>query len=142
MVGAGARSGSDTVRLGSDLGDTGRIGDDVGRAGNDAPSPNRAPGGTANNLPTNSVDNGTPGGGPRGGQGGGLPANSVDGATGTGDRDIQGASYFQVWVCHDDGFKLAEDAPNLPEDAIAPEVAFAISRNAQRFRKRRPYRPL
>ncbi|MFH9748387.1 hypothetical protein ACH4MN_28600 [Streptomyces anulatus] len=30
LVGAGARGGSDPVRLGSDLGDTGRIGDDVG----------------------------------------------------------------------------------------------------------------
>ncbi|WP_405463181.1 hypothetical protein [Streptomyces anulatus] len=33
LVGAGARGGSDTVRLGSDLGDTGRIGDDVGDVG-------------------------------------------------------------------------------------------------------------
>ncbi|MGW3212615.1 hypothetical protein ACWDBC_10200 [Streptomyces parvus] len=63
LVGAGARGGSDTVRLGSDLSDAGRIGDDLGRTGDDAPNPDRAPGGTANNVPTNSVDNtqrGTP----------------------------------------------------------------------------------
>lgn len=76
LVGAGARGGSDTVRLGSDLGDTGRIGDDLGRAGNDAANLDRAPGGTANNLPTNSVDSGTPGGVPRDGQGDLIPAGS------------------------------------------------------------------
>ncbi|MFF8504035.1 hypothetical protein ACF07L_25765 [Streptomyces anulatus] len=98
MVGAGARSGSGsgsgTVRLGSDLGDARRIGDDLGRAGNDAANPDRAPGGTANNLPTNSVDSGTPGSGPRGGQGDRLPASSVDGGgpTGTGGRDVHGGS--------------------------------------------------
>ncbi|MFI1248351.1 hypothetical protein ACH4TY_16865 [Streptomyces anulatus] len=81
LVGAGARGGSDTVRLGSDLGDTGRIGDDLGRAGNDAANPDRAPGGTANNLPTNSVDSGTPGSGPRGGQGGHLSANNLGSGT-------------------------------------------------------------
>ncbi|WP_330447289.1 hypothetical protein [Streptomyces anulatus] len=94
LVGAGARGGSDTVRLGSVLGDTGRIGDDLGRTGNDAANLDRAPGGTANNLPANSVDNGAPGGGSRGGQGGDLPANSVDGGgpTGTGGRDVHGGS--------------------------------------------------
>ncbi|WP_327331254.1 hypothetical protein [Streptomyces anulatus] len=94
LVGAGARGGSNTVRLGSDLGDTGRIGDDLGRTGNDAANLDRAPGGTANNLPANSVDNGAPGGGSRGGQGGDLPANSVDGGgpTGTGGRDVHGGS--------------------------------------------------
>lgn len=63
LVGAGARGGSDTARLGSNLGDSGRIGDDLGRTGDDASNLDRAPGGTANNLPTNSVDNGTPTGG-------------------------------------------------------------------------------
>lgn len=94
LVGAGVRGGSDPVRLGSDLGDTGRIGDDLGRTGNDASNLDRAPGGTANNLPTNSVDSGTPGSGSRGGQGGHLPANSLDGGgpTGTGGRDIHGGS--------------------------------------------------
>ncbi|MGQ4728209.1 hypothetical protein ACUN3E_11150 [Streptomyces sp. Ju416(a)] len=93
LVGAGARGGSDTVRLGSDLGDTGRVGDDFGRTGDDAPNPDRAPGGTANNLPTNSADNGTRGGS-RGGQGGNIPANSLDGGnpTGTGGRDAQEGS--------------------------------------------------
>lgn len=38
LVGAGARGGSDPVRLGSDLGDTGRIGDDVGDIGRTANS--------------------------------------------------------------------------------------------------------
>ncbi|WP_257138528.1 hypothetical protein [Streptomyces sp. rh34] len=60
LVGTGTRGGSDTVRLGSDLGDAGRIGDDLGRTGDNAASPNRAPGGTANNLPTNSVDSSRP----------------------------------------------------------------------------------
>ncbi|MFJ6811269.1 hypothetical protein ACIQRK_35635 [Streptomyces anulatus] len=94
LVGAGARGGNDPIRLGSDLGDTGRIGDDLARTGNDAANLDRTPGGTANNLPTNSVDNGTPGGGPRGGQGGDLPANSVDGGspTGTGGRDVHGGT--------------------------------------------------
>ncbi|WP_086777959.1 hypothetical protein [Streptomyces griseus] len=81
LVGAGARGGSDTVRLGSDLGDAGRVGDDLGRTGDDASNLNRSPGGTAHNLPTNSVDNSTPGGGPRGGQGDHVPANSLDGGT-------------------------------------------------------------
>ncbi|WGP10217.1 hypothetical protein [Streptomyces sp. SH5] len=92
LVGAGARSGSDTVRLGSDLGDTGRIGDDLGRTGDGATNPDRAPGGTANNMPTNSADNGTPGGGPRGGQDGHAPANNLDGGgpTGAGGRDVGG----------------------------------------------------
>ncbi|MGW7091487.1 hypothetical protein [Streptomyces sp. NPDC054874] len=63
LVGAGTRGGSDTVRLGSDLGDTGRIGEDLARTGDDAPNLDRAPGGTANNLPTNSVDSTRPAGG-------------------------------------------------------------------------------
>ncbi|MGY5000048.1 hypothetical protein [Streptomyces griseus] len=86
LVGAGARGGSDTVRLGSDLGDAGRVGDDLGRTGDDASNLNRSPGGTAHNLPTNSVDNSTPGGGPRGGQGDHVPANSLgeDNPTATG----------------------------------------------------------
>ncbi|MFJ3325130.1 hypothetical protein ACIPMT_11835 [Streptomyces griseus] len=94
LVGAGARGGSDTVRLGSDLGDVGRVGDDLGRTGDDASNLNRSPGGTAHNLPTNSVDNSTPGGGPRGGQGDHVPANSLDGGgpTGTGGRDVHGGS--------------------------------------------------
>lgn len=94
LVGAGARGGSDPVRLGSDLGDTGRIGDDLGGTGDDASNLDRTPGGTANNLPTNSVDNGTPGSGPRGGQGGDLPANSLDGGgpTGRGGGDSHGGS--------------------------------------------------
>ncbi|WP_032795872.1 hypothetical protein, partial [Streptomyces sp. HCCB10043] len=54
LVGAGARGGSDTVRLGSDPGNAGRIGDDLGRTGNDTTNPDGTPGGTANNLPTNS----------------------------------------------------------------------------------------
>ncbi|MET8727885.1 hypothetical protein ABZV81_12015 [Streptomyces parvus] len=60
LVGAGARGGSDTVRLGSDLSDVGRVGDDLGRTGDDATNPDRAPGGTANNVPTNSADNTPP----------------------------------------------------------------------------------
>ncbi|MFB8138939.1 hypothetical protein [Streptomyces parvus] len=94
LVGAGARGGSGAVRLDSDLGNAGRAGDDFGRTGNDATNPDRAPGGTANNLPTNSVDNGTHGGGSRGDQGGHIPANSLDGgnATGAGGRDVQGGS--------------------------------------------------
>ncbi|MEU9674566.1 hypothetical protein AB0D92_13655 [Streptomyces parvus] len=94
LVGAGARGGSDTVRLGSDLSDAGRIGDDLGRTGDDAPNPDRAPGGTANNVPTNSVDNSTHGGGSRGDQGGHIPANSLDGGnpTGAGGRDVHGGS--------------------------------------------------
>ncbi|MFE6914584.1 hypothetical protein [Streptomyces rubiginosohelvolus] len=86
LVGAGARGGSGAVRLSSDLGDAGRVGDDFGRTGDDATNPDRAPGGTANNVPTNSVDNGTHGGGSRGGQGGHTPANSLDGGdlSGTG----------------------------------------------------------
>ncbi|MFI1783310.1 hypothetical protein [Streptomyces rubiginosohelvolus] len=81
LVGAGARGGSDTVRLGSDLGDAGRVGDDFGRTGDGATNPDRTSGGTANNLPTNSVDNGTHGVGSRGGQGGHIPANSLDSGT-------------------------------------------------------------
>ncbi|MFE5961425.1 hypothetical protein [Streptomyces rubiginosohelvolus] len=94
LVGAGARGGSDTVRLGSDPGDTGRIGDDLGRTGDGATNLDRAPGGTANNVPTNSVDNGTPGSGSRGGQGGHVPANSLDGgnSTGAGGHDIHRGS--------------------------------------------------
>ncbi|MFI5656572.1 hypothetical protein ACIA71_35760 [Streptomyces anulatus] len=96
LVGAGARGGSDPVRLGSDLGDTGRIGDDLGRTGDNAANLDRTPGGTANNLPTNSVDNGAPGGGSRGGQGGDLPANSVDGggptASGSHSDNAEGTS--------------------------------------------------
>ncbi|MFD4234981.1 hypothetical protein [Streptomyces sp. NPDC058542] len=94
LVGAGARGGSDTARLGSDLGDTGRIGDDLGRTSDDASNLDRAPGGTANNLPTNSVDSGTPGSGPRGGQGDHLPANNPDGGRpiGTGSHDVHGGS--------------------------------------------------
>lgn len=84
LVGAGARGGSDTVRLGSDLGDTGRVGDDFGRTDDDAPNPDRTPGGTANNLPTNSADNGTHGVGSRGDQGGHIPANSLEGGNPTG----------------------------------------------------------
>ncbi|WP_257136697.1 hypothetical protein [Streptomyces sp. f150] len=82
------------MRLGSDLGDAGRVGDDLGRTGNGATNPDRAPGGTANNMPTNSVDNGTHGGGSRGGQGGHIPANNLDGGspTGAGGRDVQGGS--------------------------------------------------
>ncbi|WP_234389256.1 hypothetical protein [Streptomyces sp. CS149] len=94
LVGAGARGGSDTVRLGSDLSDAGRIGDDLGRTGDDAPNPDRAPGGTANNVPTNSVDNSTHGSGSRGSQDGHVPENSLDGGnpTGTGGRDAQEGS--------------------------------------------------
>ncbi|NEB36449.1 hypothetical protein [Streptomyces sp. SID14515] len=83
LVGAGARGGSDTVRLGSDLGDAGRVGDDFGRTGDGATNPDRAPGGAANNMPTNSVDNGTHGGGSRGDQGGHTPADSLDGGNST-----------------------------------------------------------
>ncbi|MGW5926322.1 hypothetical protein ACWF2L_08740 [Streptomyces anulatus] len=110
LVGAGARGGSDPVRLGSDLGDTGRIGDDLGRTGNDASNLDRAPGGTANNLPTNSVDNGAPGGGSRGGQGGRLPANSGDGgsSTGTGGRDIHGGTSTHA----SDGGTASHDNPH------------------------------
>ncbi|WP_097880877.1 hypothetical protein [Streptomyces sp. st140] len=94
LVGAGARGGSDTVRLGSDLGDAGRVGDDFGRTGDGATNPDRTPGGTANNVPTNSVDNGTPDGGSQGGRGGHIPANNLDGGspTGAGGRDVQGGS--------------------------------------------------
>ncbi|MEU4027383.1 hypothetical protein [Streptomyces anulatus] len=94
LVGAGTRGGSDPVRLGSGLGDPGRIGDDLVRTGNDAANLDRTPGGTANNLPTNSVDNGAPGGGSRGGQGGDLPANNPDGGgpTGTDGRDVHNGS--------------------------------------------------
>ncbi|MGW3582321.1 hypothetical protein ACWDM8_13435 [Streptomyces rubiginosohelvolus] len=94
LVGAGARGGSDTVRLGSDLGEAGRVGDDFGRTGDGATNPDRTSGGTANNLPTNSVDNGTHGGGSRGDQGGHIPANSLDGGnpTGTGGNDTHRGS--------------------------------------------------
>ncbi|MFQ6853410.1 hypothetical protein AAIB46_21270, partial [Streptomyces sp. 35M1] len=94
LAGAGARGGSDTVRLGSDLGDTGRVGDDLGRTGDDATNPDRAPGGTANTMPANSADNGTHGGGSRGSQDGHIPANSLDGgnSTGAGGRDVHGGS--------------------------------------------------
>ncbi|MFI7892331.1 hypothetical protein ACIFUY_13840 [Streptomyces sp. CACIS-1.16CA] len=94
LAGAGARGGSDTIRLGSDLSNTGRAGDDLGRTSNDATTPDRAPGGTANNMPTNSADNSTPGGGSLGGQDGHIPANSLDGGspTGTGGRDAQEGS--------------------------------------------------
>ncbi|MFJ2024200.1 hypothetical protein ACIODW_10395 [Streptomyces sp. NPDC087897] len=83
LVGAGARGGSDTVRLGSDISDAGRAGDSPGRTSNDTTNPDRSPGGTANNLPTNSVDNSTPGSGSRDGQGSHTPANSVDGGNPT-----------------------------------------------------------
>ncbi|MEU0162031.1 hypothetical protein ABZ154_25155 [Streptomyces sp. NPDC006261] len=104
LVGAGARTGGgDSIRLGSDFGDPGRLGDDAARTSDKATTPDRTPGGTANNLPggsapdnlpTNSLDNGTPGGTPRGGPGDHLPANHLDGGgpTGTGSRDIPGGS--------------------------------------------------
>ncbi|WP_432149064.1 hypothetical protein [Streptomyces sp. bgisy029] len=103
LVGAGAHTGGDSIRLGSDFGDTGRLGDDALRTGDSATGPDRTPGGTANNvpggsapdnLPTNSLDNGTPGGTPRGGPGDHLPVNTLDGGgpTGTGGRDIPGGS--------------------------------------------------
>ncbi|MFE8975612.1 hypothetical protein ACFYM7_19570 [Streptomyces cyaneofuscatus] len=108
LVGAGARTGGgDSIRLGSDFSDTGRLGDDAARTGDNVTAPDRTPGGTANNLPggtannlpggsapdnlpTNSLDNGTP----RGGPGDHLPANHLDGGgpTGTGSRDIPGGS--------------------------------------------------
>ncbi|MFD3976682.1 hypothetical protein [Streptomyces cyaneofuscatus] len=98
LVGAGARTGGDSIRLGSDFGDTGRLGDDAARTGDNAPGVDRTPGGTANNLPggtannvpggstpdnlpTNSLDNSTPGGTPRGGPGDHLPANNLDNGT-------------------------------------------------------------
>ncbi|WP_408991342.1 hypothetical protein [Streptomyces sp. 1268] len=84
LVGAGARSSSDTVRLSSDLDNTGRIGDGLGRTGDDATNPGRAPDSIANNVPTNSVDNSPPGSGSQGGQGGHIPANSLDGVNPTG----------------------------------------------------------
>ncbi|WP_234391772.1 hypothetical protein [Streptomyces sp. CB02613] len=100
LVGAGARGGSNTARLDSDLGNAGRVGDGLGRTGDDATNPDRAPGGTANNVPTNSADNGTHGGGSRGDQGGHIPANSLDGGDQTDARttsdgqstDTKGAS--------------------------------------------------
>ncbi|MFD3755254.1 hypothetical protein ACFWVT_34520 [Streptomyces cyaneofuscatus] len=104
LVGAGARTGGgDSIRLGSDFGDTGRLGDDAGRTDDNATTPDRTPGGTAtnlpggsapDNLPTNSLDNSTPGGTQRGGPGDHLPANNLDGGgpTGTGSRDIPGGS--------------------------------------------------
>ncbi|MFC9034131.1 hypothetical protein [Streptomyces arboris] len=100
LVGAGARTGGgDSIRLGSDFGDTGRLGDDARRTDDNATTPDRTPGGTAtnlpggsapDNLPTNSLDNGSP----RGGPGDHLPANHLDGGgpTGTGGRDIPGGS--------------------------------------------------
>ncbi|OLO33226.1 hypothetical protein PZ61_0223840 [Streptomyces sp. MNU77] len=94
LVGAGARGGSDPVRLGSDLGDTGRLGDDLGRTGDDASNLDRTPGGTANNLPTNSVDNGTPGGGSRGGEGGHPAADNLgSGTTVSSHASSPGAGY-------------------------------------------------
>ncbi|MFF8439492.1 hypothetical protein ACF07U_01270 [Streptomyces californicus] len=89
LVGTGARGGNDTVRLGSDLGGTGRVGDDLTHTGEGARNPDRAPGGTASNMPTNSADNGTPDGGSRGGRDGHAPVNSMDGgnSTGAGGRD-------------------------------------------------------
>ncbi|MGC4929665.1 hypothetical protein [Streptomyces sp. DT117] len=104
LVGAGARTGGgDSIRLGSDFGDTGRLGDDAARTSDNATTPDRPPGSTAtnlpggsapDNLPTNNLDNGTPGGTPRGGPGDHLPANHLDGGgpTGTGSRDIPGGS--------------------------------------------------
>ncbi|MFD3412319.1 hypothetical protein [Streptomyces cyaneofuscatus] len=100
LVGAGARTGGgDSIRLGSDFGDKGRLGDDAARTGDNVTAPDRTPGGTAtnlpggsapDNLPTNSLDNGTPGSTPRDH----LPANHLDGGgpTGTGSRDIPGGS--------------------------------------------------
>ncbi|MFI1934870.1 hypothetical protein [Streptomyces sp. NPDC020330] len=82
LVAAGSRGGSDSARLGSDLGGAGRIGDDAGRTGDDASRPNRAPGGTANNLPTNSVD----GGGPTGTGGHDAHSGSASEGTTTGSR--------------------------------------------------------
>ncbi|MDW4914664.1 hypothetical protein [Streptomyces californicus] len=89
LVGTGARGGNDTVRLGSDLGGTGRVGDDLTHTGEGARNPDRAPGGTASNMPTNSADNGTPDGGSRGGRDEHAPVNSMDGgnSTGAGGRD-------------------------------------------------------
>ncbi|WP_228995329.1 hypothetical protein [Streptomyces sp. DH8] len=95
LVGAGARGGSDTVRLGSDMSETGRAGDNPGRTGNDAPSPDRSPGGTANTLPTNSVDSGTPSSAGNGQardttpNGGGNTSNSTENSSGGGGgRDL------------------------------------------------------
>ncbi|MFD4016448.1 hypothetical protein [Streptomyces sindenensis] len=98
LVGAGARGGSDTVRLGSDLGDTGRIGDDLGRTGDGFRD--RAPLGSRTDEPGHSPSAshassaGGHGEGPGGGHdnatvrshtaqhdGDGIPSSSGDGGT-------------------------------------------------------------
>ncbi|PCG86516.1 hypothetical protein CIB93_08475 [Streptomyces sp. WZ.A104] len=102
LVGAGARTGGDPIRLSADLGDTGRLGDDLGRTGNGGSHLDRTPGGTANNLPggttaannlpTNSLDNGTPGGPAHGGRGDHVPTNNLDnGRPGPPRTDSTGA---------------------------------------------------
>lgn len=61
LVGAGARTGGgDSIRLGSDFGDTGRLGDDAARTSDNATTPDRTPGGTANNLPGGSAPDNSP----------------------------------------------------------------------------------
>lgn len=128
LVGAGARGGSDPVRLGSDLGDTGRIGDDLGRTGNDASNLDRAPGGTANNLPTNSVDNGAPGGGSQAGHGDRLPTNNL----GSGTTRSSHASSAGAGHGHMDGSPAggSHGGPgSSAADGAVPSTSAADSRN-------------
>ncbi|MFJ6615606.1 hypothetical protein ACIQPT_35605 [Streptomyces sp. NPDC091289] len=98
LVGAGARGGSNTTRLDSNLGDTGRVGDALGRTGDGTSNPNRPPGGTANHLPTNSMDNGAPGDtgngqtGDNTPKGGGHTSTADTSSSGRGGRDLPGGS--------------------------------------------------
>jgi len=109
LVGAGARTGGgDSIRLGSDFGDTGRLGDDAARTGDNVTTPDRTPGGTAtnlpggsapDNLPTNSLDNGTPGSAGRGPagenapSGGGHTSSAADSSSAAGgSRDLPSGS--------------------------------------------------
>ncbi|MEV1043689.1 hypothetical protein [Streptomyces sp. NPDC049916] len=92
LVGAGARSGTDPVRLSTDLGDTSRIGDDLGRTGDNAPGTDKTPGSTVNHLPTNSVDTGAPGVHSHVGQGDRPPTNDLDtGSSRSSRTDSAGA---------------------------------------------------
>ncbi|WP_433397912.1 hypothetical protein [Streptomyces sp. CA-146814] len=115
LVGAGARTGGDSIRLGSDFGDTGRLGDDALRTGDNATGPDRTPGGTANNvpggtannlpggsapdnLPTNSLDTSSPSSAGRGQagentSGGGHSSSTADSSSAAGGgRDLPGGS--------------------------------------------------
>nr|WP_240678933.1 hypothetical protein [Streptomyces sp. SID4937] len=154
LVGAGARTGGDHIRLGSDFGDTGRLGDDVSRTGDDGsrsgPAGHVSSGGLGDNLTpgghaegvshgpsashehlTGNHSDGTGGGGSHDG-----PADSDGTAAGDGGHVSGGSGSDVPPISHGDGFgdpgAVGPTGPrgNLPDGSWSGENGLRLDREA------------